>query len=468
MTAEVAPAGVEHPFRIGGLVVLTLGALDFGLEQTLVLPALPALTDHYGATVTGTSWLITGFLLTSVVGIPLLSRLGDMFGKRRMVLVSLGAFASGSFVCAVADSIGPAIAGRALQGVGAAVGPLTYALARDMYPPQVLPRAIGAVIGAASVGSAMGYVLSGLLVDHLSAVSVFWLLFALPVVLAVAVVAFVPESIVRARVPIDIPGAVVLGSALAAILLGISRSADWGRTSAATIGAVALGAVLLASFMVVELRSRRPLVDPRLVLTRPFAQAHACAVALGFSFFIATFLTPVIAATPTASGYGSGLDALHVGLVLFPTGIATLLGAWLGGRAVDRVGPRALVAAGSALAACGYVSLAVAHDSPVRLAVGSAVVGLAAGPVLTAIAAVVVRSAGTDVTGVAASVNAVFRNTSVSVGAQIAFAIVASAGVVGGFPDDSAYEQAFSLGAGGAGLTFASAVLLPGRTRPVA
>ncbi len=152
--ASATAAAEARGLPAGAMVVLALGALDFGLEQSVIIPALPQLADHYGASLIGVAWLATAFLLASVVAVPLLGRLGDMIGKRRVILISLGAFAVGSAVCALTTSIEFAIAGRAIQGLGAAVTPLILGLARDTLPPQQLPRAIGGVIGAANVGVA--------------------------------------------------------------------------------------------------------------------------------------------------------------------------------------------------------------------------------------------------------------------------------------------------------------------------
>ena len=143
--------------------MLGLGAVDLGLELSIVLPALPALAVHYDASLIAVAWLATGFLLASVVAVPLVGRLGDLFGKRLMILGSLGAFAIGSLMCALTDWIGLAIAGRLVQGLGAAVAPLTYALVRDTVEPALLPRAIGIVVGAASTGGTLGFLLSGVL-----------------------------------------------------------------------------------------------------------------------------------------------------------------------------------------------------------------------------------------------------------------------------------------------------------------
>jgi MFS family permease len=466
VTALTHAAPAERRLSVAGLFVLSLGALDLGLEQSIVLPALPALAAHYDASLTSASWLVTGFLLASVVSVPLFGRLGDIFGKRRLLLLSLAAFAVGSLVCALTDWIGLAIAGRVLQGLGAAVGPLTYGLARDSFPPAFVPRAIGIVVGAASAGSAIGYLLSGLLVDGFGAVSVFWFLLAVAIVLGAAILLVVPESPVRARVPVDVAGAVLLGSGLAALLLAISKGRDWGWTSGLTVGVFATAALLLLVFAAVERRVREPLVDLALVVTRPFADTNVCVFAFGFTFFTAAFLLPTIAATPEASGYGSGLSTLEVGLTLFPTGIATMISAWAAGRLVDRIGPRALVAGGSLLGLAGYVSLALAHATPLALGAGSAVVGLSWGLVLTGIAAVVVRRAPRDKTSVAVAVMVVSRNTAVSIGAQVAFALVAGAGVVAGFPAEAGYTRAFVLAAAGAVVTLLASLLVPGRPRP--
>src|SRR5262245_24366897 len=227
-TADLSPARLEAYDRrvvlaadepaaslpAGALFVLTLGALDFGLEQSIIVPALPALAQHYGASIVGVAWLATAFLLAGVVAVPVFGRLGDLYGKRRLLLVSLTAFAAGSLVCALAQSIELAIAGRAIQGLGMAVAPLTPRLARDTVPPMMLPRAIGGVIASANVGGATGFLLSGLLVDRISPTAIFWFLFAFSAALAVGVAGLVQESPVRARVSVDVAGAALLGLGL--------------------------------------------------------------------------------------------------------------------------------------------------------------------------------------------------------------------------------------------------------------
>ena len=233
--APPAPRAPAKHLGAGGVVVLSLGALDFGLEQALIIPALPALAEHYGASVGAIGWMVTGFVLASIIAIPLVGRLGDMLGKRRMLLASLAAFAIGSLVCALADSSGPAVAGRVIQGLGAAVAPLSYGLARDTVAPERLPHAIGIVVGGASAGGAIGFLLSGLLVDTFGVTAIFWFLLGFAVVIALAVRLLVGETPVRAGVRLDVAGAALLALGLLALLLAISRGSTWDWTSGRTL-----------------------------------------------------------------------------------------------------------------------------------------------------------------------------------------------------------------------------------------
>jgi predicted MFS family arabinose efflux permease len=173
---------------------------------------------------------------------------------------------------------------------------------------------------------------------------------------------------------------------------------------------------------------------------------------------------PQIAAAPASTGYGLDLSTTGIGLVLLPTGVASLLVGLAAGRAVARLGSRALVAGGAALGIAGYAFLALASASPATLSIGSATIGLAWGLILTGIASVVVRSAAPDSTSVAVAVNAVTRNTAVAIGAQVAFAIIAGADLVGTFPVESGFTWTFAMGGVGAALLMLTSALMPDET----
>jgi MFS family permease len=464
VAATAAPTA-ERSLSLAGLVVLAIGSLDIGLEQSLILPALPALAIHYDASLIAASWLATGYLLAAVVAIPLLGRLGDVFGRRRLLLVALGAFTVGGLLCALSDSIELVIAGRIVQGTGSAAGALTLGLLRDAVPPERLTRSIGIVIGSVSAGGVIGSVLSGLLVDNISVRSIFWFLSALSFVLIVGALAFVPESPERKRVPIDAVGAVLLGSGLAALLLAISKGNSWHWDSASVLSLFAASAVLLVAFAIAESRVRVPLVDLAFVAARPFANANVCVFAAGYSFFVVLIVVPQIAAMPEISGYGFGYSTTRVGLLLVPMAVLAMAASWVAGRSVDRVGPNVLMAGGSAVGLAGYVIAAVAHDEAVELALFTALIGVTFGFTLTAIAAVVVRGATTDKTSIAAGVNGVVRTTASAIAAAAAAAIITGAGLTGPFPAESGFTRAFVMGAIACGFGLVVSVLLPGRAR---
>jgi len=453
---------------LAGVAVLTLGALDIGLEGSIIVPALPAFADHYDASLIAVGWLATGFLLASVVAVPLFGRLGDMHGKRLFVLIALAAFAGGSLLCALGDTIELAIAGRAIQGFGSAAGPLTLALARDIVPPAQLSHVIGAIIGASSVGGGIGFLLSGILVDQFSPTAIFWFLFVFGLALIAAIAAFVRESPVRTKVPLDPAGIVLLGSGLVALLLAISKGQAWGWSSPAIAGLFVCASLLLVLFAVTEGRVRQPHVDLRLVTRPPFRSTNACMFAFGFAFFTAVYVIPQISAAPQESGYGLGLTTTQIGLVLLPACVAGLFAAWVAGRTVDRVGARILVAAGALCGIAGNLALAVWNESAAALAAGGSVVGLSWGLILTGVYSVVLQHASADKGAVATAVTATFRNTAVAVGVSVSFAIVTAAGFSGPFRDESGFTWALLVAALGACAALVAALTLPARREAAA
>jgi MFS family permease len=449
----------------GGTAVLALGALDYGLETTIVLPALPNLAGHYGASVIGISWFATGFLLAAAIAIPLAARLGDMVGKKRMILVSLALISGGALVCALTHSIGPAIAGRVLQGLGAGIGPLTLGIARDMATPVGLPRVVGTVIGASNIGAGIGFLVGGLLVDAFSAPAIFWFLFGTGIALFVGVVALVPETSTRTRLSLDPVSTTLLAVGLAALLLAVSKGQAWGWSSL-RIGLLFAGAVVaLGLFVWSELRAQEPLIDLRLVARRPFAATNTVALVFGFTFFIALFVVPQLGALPSDSG-GLGLSVTQVGLILAALSFTGVLAAGVTGRLMDRVGPARLVACGAGFGAIAYVVLALAHGNVAVVVLCCAGIGLGWGTIPTSLYPIVLRNAGEGRAATAPAVTAVSRNVGSATGTTVAAAVVAAA--VGLSPADTGYTRALLVAAAGACVTFAAAALLPRRqfTRP--
>ena len=267
-------------------------------------------------------------------------------------------------------------------------------------------------------------------------------------------------------VPVDYAGAVLIAAGLTALLLAISKGNDWGWTSGRILGLFAGAAALVAAFVLVERTVRHPLIDPEFVGRPPFANAMACAFAVGYAFAVVVIALPQLAALPKVTGYGLGYSTTSTGLLLVPMAVASIAAARVAGRYVDAVGPRALTAAGSAVAIAGYLSLVFAHGTPGPIAAATGLLGAAVGFTVTGILALVARSPSLDKTSVATAVNAVTRTTGAAVGSAAAAAIITGALVVGPLPisAESGFEDCFLMGAIASGCALLASVLLPGRT----
>ena len=157
------------------LGVLLTGALAYALSQTMIAPAIPEIQNDLGTTTTLVTFALTAFLLAASVATPIMGRLGDMFGKERMLVITLIIFALGSLVCALSHSIALLIAGRAIQGVGGAIFPLSFGIIRDEFPREKVATGIGLISATFGIGGGAGLVISGLIVDHFAYEWIFWL-----------------------------------------------------------------------------------------------------------------------------------------------------------------------------------------------------------------------------------------------------------------------------------------------------
>ncbi|HUP99567.1 MAG TPA: MFS transporter, partial [Aeromicrobium sp.] len=289
--ADPAPAASRTAAPFAALLI---AVLSFSLMQTMVVPALPDLQQEFHSSTTTISWVLSAFLLTASVATALLGRVGDMFGKRKVLIGSLLIFAVGTLLAALSTSVGMLIAARAVQGVGSAAFPLAFGIVRDQFPRERVPVAIGMISSTFGIGFGVGLVIPGPIIDVLSWHWVFWL--GLIVILAgiAAVVAFVDESPLRSPVRIDWVGVVLLSGGIVALLLAISQGKPWGWGSAGVIGLFVAAVVLLAVFAVVETRIREPLINMELLRRPAVATSHVAALIIGFGMYGAFTLVPLM------------------------------------------------------------------------------------------------------------------------------------------------------------------------------
>jgi EmrB/QacA subfamily drug resistance transporter len=446
------------------LAVLAVSALAYALLQTMVAPALPEIQHELGASTTSVTWVLTVYLLTASVATPIVGRLGDMFGKERVLVMVLIAFAAGCVLCALSSSIEILVLGRAIQGAGGAVFPLAFGIIRDEFPRERVATGIGLISATFGIGGGAGLVLSGLIVDNLDYTWIFWFGLVMTIVAIVATHLFVPESPVKSPAKIDWTGAALFSAALVCLLLAVSEGSRWGWTSGRILGLFLAAAVLLVIWGRFELRVAQPLVDMRLLRLRGVWTTNLTGALTGFGMFGSFILTPQFVQAPESTGYGFGADVLGAGLFLLPSSAVMLFAGPLAGAMASRFGSKVPLLIGTGLTSLSFAMLALAHDERWHIYLAVAVLGLGIGLSFASMANLIVEAVPQAQTGEATGMNTIMRTVGGAIGAQLSASIVAGHVLAGtGLPSESGYTQAFVLGAAAVFIALLAAFLIPGR-----
>jgi EmrB/QacA subfamily drug resistance transporter len=446
------------------LAILTMAGAAFSLQQTMVFPALGTFQEEFGQSTAWTTWVLTGFLVSAAVLTPILGRLGDQFGKERLLLISLGIFLAGCLGAACAWNLWSLIAFRVVSGAGGALFPLSFAIIRDEFPAEKMKVGIGLLSAVWGIGGGFGIVLSGLVVDNFSWRLLF-LLGSIPVALSLVLIdRYVPESPIRSPSRVDVPGAVLLSGALLALMLGLTEGDHWGWSSGATIAVLLSSAALFALWGVVESRSRSPMVDLRMLAHRPILLTNVATLISGFALFSCFVLVPAFVQTESQHGYGFGATATVAGLYLLPSSVAMLFAGPLAGAIGRRYASKWPLAGGLVVVAVAAVMFAIAHDDPLPVLVASALLGFGVGAAFAAMAALVAENVDPREMGIAAGMNTVVRMVGAVVGGQIGAALL-TARTIGdsSIPAESAFTITFGL-SGMAALAAAAIALRIGTT----
>lgn len=450
--------------EIGIIVVAGFSCLVVALQQTLVVPAVPVLPGLLGVSPVAVSWLVTATLLTGAVATPIIARLSDMFGRKRMLILSMVFVLIGS-VIAPLGGLGALISGRALQGLGTALVPVAMAQMRDSLPARRVSSSLAILSATLGVGGGIGIPLGGLILDAFDWQSLFWASALLSTASIVAIALVMPAAPAGHRGRFDLVGAILLTIGLSALLLGVSQGNIWGWASAATLISFAVAIVVLLAWGRQQLVTNDPLVDLRATASAPLLFTNLASLVFGVLMFANLLLTTEELQQPAAAG-GFGWSAAAAGLAMLPNAAAMFgvapLTAWI----ADHWGPRLVLALGGLVTAIGYFLRMIASPSGAMVIVWATVIGIGVGIGYAALPMLIVRYAPGSQIGEANGVNALVR----AIGTSIASAGVAAIGSimavsVAGTPVPSAAAFAtISVIAGIGGLaTVACAVLARGK-----
>jgi MFS family permease len=451
------------------VVVLALGGIVVSLMQTLVIPLIPKLPELLDTSAADATWVITATLLAAAVATPVVGRLGDMYGKRRMLLLSLGMLVAGSVLAGLSDTLVPMVAGRVLQGFASGVIPLGISIMRDELPAERLASATATMSASLGVGGALGLPAAALLAENADWHLLFWIAAGLGVVVTGLVLAFVPESSVRTGGRFDFVGAAGLSVALVCLLLAISKGAQWGWASGRTTGLFGGAALVLLLWGWWELRTARPLVDLRTSIRRQVLLTNLTAIVFAFAMFAQSLVLPQILQLPQGTGYGLGQTMLVTGLVLVPSGVVMMLTAPLSARITKAHGPKVTLMAGALVVAAGYGVGTVLMASVWQLVLVSATIGAGIGLAYGAMPALIMDAVPVSETAAANSLNTLMRAIGTSVSSAVAGVILARLTVSfgpGEVPSQGGFRLIMGLGCGTALLALAIAAFIPGRPSP--
>ena len=447
------------------VLFLSLGGLAFATLQSLVAPALPVIATDLRASTGDISWVLTAYLLAASVFTPILGRLGDMVGKRRVLLAVLVIFFAGTLLAALAPNLIVLIAARALQGAAGAILPLSIGIVRDELPREKVGVIVGLLSALFGIGAGIGIVAAGPIVDHLSWHWLFWLPLVLIVIAMLGVIFGVPESPVRTPGRLDVLGAAILSVSLVALLLAISKGRDWGWTDPLTVGLLVLGALSLAAFVLVELRVSEPLINMRLIAIRGVWATNLVGLAFGFAMFGTFLLIPVLLQLPSATGYGFGKSVSQAGLFLLPTTLTMLVFGPLSGLLDRKFGPKLPMLLGAVAVVLAFALPAVMHDALWQIVVSGLLTGAGIGLAFAAMSNAIIETVPASHTGEATGVNAIVRTIGGSVGTAVVAAVIASNTDARGLPADAAFTEGFWVCAAVAVIAVVAALALPSARR---
>jgi EmrB/QacA subfamily drug resistance transporter len=409
----------------------TLGSMCFALfmimlDNTVVNVALPSIQRDLNASLSALEWTVNAYTLTFAVLLVTGGRLGDIFGRRRMFLFGVVVFGASSAAIGLAPSDTALVAFRAVQGIGAAfMMPATLSIITNAFPPEQRGTAIGTWAGVSALALAIGPVLGGFLTEQVSWRAIF---FINPPIAAgaVAVTLFATRESRDDTVSrtVDYPGIAAITAGLTALVLALVQGNAWGWGSARIISLLAVAVIGLTSFVVIEKRSRAPMVDFNFFRSRTFLGANIVAFIVSFAmlamfFFIALYMQNIL-----------GYSPLQAGVRFLPSTILVMITGPLAGRLTDRIGSRPLMTIGLlAVAAALFIqSRLTVHTGYGLLLPGFMLMGLGMGLVMSPMSTAAMNAVDRTKAGVASGTLSMSRMVGGTFGVAVMGALVTAVG----------------------------------------
>ncbi|MFE9447928.1 MFS transporter [Streptomyces sp. NPDC006739] len=457
--------------RTSGAVVpvLAFAGIVVAVMQTLLVPVIKDLPQLLDTAPSNATWVLTSTLLSGAVATPIMGRLGDLYGKRRMLILSLAVMVVGALVSALTSQLLLMIVGRTLQGFAMGAIPLGIGLMRDMLPREKLGSAMALMSSSIGVGGGLALPAAALVAQHADWHALFYGAAGLGVLSIALTLLVVPESPMRAEGSFDLLGAIGLSTGLVLLLLPITKGSDWGWSSGTTLGLFAAAVVVLLLWGVLELRIAAPLVDLRTTARREVLLTNLASIMVGVSFYVVSLVLPQLLQLPRATGYGLGQSMVVAGLCVAPLGLTMMFTAPVYARLSARYGPKTTLILGMLIIAIGYGGGLGLMDAAWQTIVTSVVLGAGIGLAYSSLPALIVGAVPASETGAANGLNTLMRSIGTSVSSAVIGMVLANtANHVGGLaiPTMHGFHVSFLIATAAVAVGLLLALFLPRQARP--
>lgn len=447
------------------VAVLCFAGIVVSLSQTLVIPLLGLLPSIVSTSPSNAAWVVTVTLLSGAVAVPVMGRLGDIYPKKYVMVGAVLAMIAGSVLCAFAGSLWPMIIGRGLQGLGIGLIPLGIATMREILPADRLPPAISFMSSSLGVGGALGIPAASALAQYGAWQWMFWGSGALGVIILVLIVLFLrPIPAAKPDGTLDLVGAFGLAVGLIALLLAISKGADWGWASVLTLGLFTLAVVTFVLWGAWVLRVPSPLVDLRVAARPPVLMTNIASVLVGMGLFAQQLILPQVLQLPVETGHGLGQSMVAMGLWVAPGGLAMMAVSPISAYLITTRGGKLTLTVGASVMASGYAAGLLLMGSTFGIMAVSVVVGAGVGLAYGAMPSLIIASVPNSEMGSANSFNTLMRSIGQSAAAAVLGVVLAQMATKSGgllVPTLSGFRVGLLIGVGVSLVAAAVAASIP-------
>jgi EmrB/QacA subfamily drug resistance transporter len=425
---EMAAGTDRISLKGNGIILVDLAAIAMMVMfiEIMLVPALPVIAKEFPNEAQWVSWVLSAYMLVGAVATPIIGRLGDIYGKKKVLLVAMVIYNVGLLGCALSWSIVSLIMFRALQGVGMGMFPLAFGIVRDTFPKRQIPMAIGIISAMFSVGVSIGLVGGGYIVSAASWRDCFYIVIPILAVMTGVAYVTIKGHAEGQKGTVDVLGAALLGGSIFCLLLALTQGEKWHWDSPAVLGLFLLFGLLLALFVIREKAAKDPVVSLKLMSQRGILGANVAALFVGLTLFLFFQTLPFFLEGPKQYGGFALTDAFTVGLYMLPSAVAQLIFAPMAGRMARKVSADKILAVGLAVTVVGYIMLIFLHSEVWQILLTVFVTGAGLGVAMVSLINVVALSSPQEQFGVASGMNTLFRIVGGSIGPVLAAVIMAS------------------------------------------